>query len=162
MITHTIPLDVATALWKLRGENGPYAYDDYETVHDEQVDTRRWVSVHRLIIRRTSDGTLWELPYELGLTEYQEVDPFPGDPVAVTLVRAEQVVTTRYVTATEEPAAQVGRITDQVVMAYIAEHAESGIEDEFNEDGAWTEAEHAELKKRAFAWIGRHRDGGAL
>ncbi|MFL1444030.1 hypothetical protein [Nocardiopsis protaetiae] len=162
MITHTIPLDVATALWKLRGENGPYAYDDYETVHDEQVDTRRWVSVHRLIIRRTSDGTLWALPYELGLTEAQDCDLFVDDPVTVALVRAEQVTTTRYVTATQEPAAQVGRITDQVVMAYIAEHAESGIEDEFNEDGEWTTEEHRELKKRAFKWIGQHRGGGAL
>lgn len=54
------------------------------------------------------------------------------------------------------------RITDQVVMAYIAESAESIIEDEFNEDGEWTDEEHAELKRRAFEWISQHRDGGVL
>lgn len=99
MITHTIPRDVAVDLHEI-ADTGK-SWHGYTPVHDEQVDTRRWVSVHRLIIRRDSDGTLWQALYEQPLTEYQDCEMFPGDPVTVTLVRAEQVVTTRYVVATE-------------------------------------------------------------
>lgn len=48
-------------------------------------------------------------------------------------------------------------ITDAVVLKYIAESAESIIEDDLNESGDWTDEEHKELVRRAFEWIGEHR-----
>lgn len=48
-------------------------------------------------------------------------------------------------------------ITDEMVLKYIAESAESVIEDDLNEDGDLTKEEHKELVKRAFEWIGQHR-----
>lgn len=42
---------------------------------DEQVESRRWVSIHRLIIK-DEDGRFWETFYERGLTEYQDIEPF--------------------------------------------------------------------------------------
>lgn len=96
--THTIPLNTAEALWELRDCDEPYG--GYAAVADEQIATRRWVSAHRVIIRRESDQTLWALDYEMGLTENQECDLFPGgDPVTVHAVRAEEYTATRYVTA---------------------------------------------------------------
>ncbi|MBB6172226.1 hypothetical protein HNR23_002286 [Nocardiopsis mwathae] len=100
-ITHTIPLDTAEALVDLSYSMKPFG--GYTPVHTELVETRRWVSVHELIVRRDSDTTLWVLRYQLGLTEYQDVDLFPaGGPVTVHQVEERQVVTTRYVLAGEE------------------------------------------------------------
>lgn len=95
MTTHTIPTDVATTLWEMRGTDG--SHGGYTPVHDEQTGSDRWHSQHRLIVRRDADGTFWELPYELGLTEYQEADLFYDDPVTVTQVQAQEVVTVVYV-----------------------------------------------------------------
>lgn len=51
----------------------------------------------------------------------------------------------------------VNRITDQEVLKYIAECAESIIEDDTNELGKWTDEEHRELVRRSFEWIDDHR-----
>lgn len=53
-----------------------YEGDDYETVHNEQTGSGRWNSYHDLVIKRKSDGKLFGSYYALGLTEYQERDPF--------------------------------------------------------------------------------------
>ncbi|MFV2195277.1 hypothetical protein [Nocardiopsis sp. LOL_012] len=94
--THTLPRQTAEALHELKTYRTPYG--GYTPIHDEQTDTRRWVSTHRLIIRRDSDHSLWALPYEMPLTEYQDCDTFL-EPGAVTVhrVRAEQVTVNRYV-----------------------------------------------------------------
>jgi hypothetical protein len=99
LITDRLPLDVAEALLEISGSGKSWA--GYSPVHDEQVDTRRWVSAHRVIVRRDSDGSLWALPYEQPLTEYQECDTFADSPVTVTRVRAKEVVTVEYVTFRE-------------------------------------------------------------
>jgi hypothetical protein len=41
-------------------------------LHREQVDTRRWVSVHELIFRAPDDGKAYRVTYEQGLTEHQD------------------------------------------------------------------------------------------
>lgn len=51
----------------------------------------------------------------------------------------------------------VNKITNEVVLRYIAECAESIIEDDFNESGEWTDEEHRELVERAFDWINENR-----
>jgi hypothetical protein len=94
---HTIPLETAEALFELQGSDE--SHNGYTVVVSEDLDSGRWTSYHRLIIRRTADDTLWALPYEMGLTEYQDCDRFDGDPVTVDRVRAIEVTTTRYVDA---------------------------------------------------------------
>ncbi len=61
---------------------------------DEQVDIRRWVSVHRLIVK-DADGRFWETSYEKGLTEYQDIEPFEDDN-EVSFVQVEKVPVTAY------------------------------------------------------------------
>ncbi|MFE0877294.1 hypothetical protein ACFW4X_20965 [Streptomyces smyrnaeus] len=41
-------------------------------LHREQVDTRRWVSVHELVFRAPDDGKAYRVTYEQGLTEHQD------------------------------------------------------------------------------------------
>lgn len=41
-------------------------------LHCEQVDTRRWVSVHELVFRAPDDGKAYRVYYEQGLTENQD------------------------------------------------------------------------------------------
>jgi hypothetical protein len=66
-------------------------YPEYaEELHREQVDTRRWVSVHELIFRAPDDGKAWRVTYEKGLTEHQDDhDPWNYDR-EVTAVEVEQ------------------------------------------------------------------------
>lgn len=43
----------------------------------EQIDTRRWVSVHELVFRAPDDGKAYRVTYEQGLTEHQDgLDPW--------------------------------------------------------------------------------------
>jgi hypothetical protein len=59
---------------------GAWADDAPEILHREQVDTRRWVSVHRLVFRAPDDGKAYRVHYEEGLTEVQEdTDPWSAD-----------------------------------------------------------------------------------
>lgn len=44
------------------------------------------------------------------------------------------------------------KATHAELMAYIAECAESIIEDDMNESGDWTEEEHEDLVSRAMTW----------
>jgi hypothetical protein len=41
-------------------------------LYQEQVGTRRWVSVHELVFRAPDDGKAYRVQYEQGLTETQE------------------------------------------------------------------------------------------
>jgi len=56
----------------------------------EQIDTRRWYSVHRLVFRAPDDGQPWAVTYMQGLTEVQEdTDPW-NEARQVTATRMEQ------------------------------------------------------------------------
>ena len=59
-------------------------------LHEEQIDARRWVSVHELVFRAPDDGKAWRVTYERGLTEMQEdTDPW-GDAATVEAVEVKQ------------------------------------------------------------------------
>jgi hypothetical protein len=47
-------------------------------LHQAQVDTRRWVSVHELVFRAPDDGKTYRVRYEQGLTDNQD-DHDPWD-----------------------------------------------------------------------------------
>lgn len=53
-----------------------------ERLREEQVDTRRWVSVHEIIFRAPDDGKAWAVTYSRGLTESQDcTDPWDDEDV---------------------------------------------------------------------------------
>lgn len=49
----------------------------------------------------------------------------------------------------------MAKATQEQLMAYIAQCAESIIEDDTNESGDWTEEEHDDLTSRAMKWCYR-------
>lgn len=56
-----------------------WADESPEILHREQVDSRRWVSVHELVFRAPDDGLTYRVHYEQGLTEHQDcTDPWNG------------------------------------------------------------------------------------
>lgn len=57
-------------------------------LHTEQIDTRRWVSVHEVVFRAPDDGKSYRVRYEQGLTEHQDgLDPWNYQ----TQIKAEEV-----------------------------------------------------------------------
>jgi hypothetical protein len=59
----------------------PYEADGGEgyakELYQEQIDTRRWVSVHELVFRAPDDGKTYSVNYLEGLTENQDdTDPW--------------------------------------------------------------------------------------
>jgi hypothetical protein len=59
---------------------GAWADDSPEILHREQVDSRRWVSVHELIFKAPDDGKAYRVYYDQGLTESQDdTDPWNDD-----------------------------------------------------------------------------------
>ena len=67
-----------------------------EVEADEQVSTRRWVSVHQLVVR-DEEGRFWAATYERGLTENQDTEPFEDDDdVEFHEVRKVPVTSYRY------------------------------------------------------------------
>jgi hypothetical protein len=60
----------------------------------EHIEDRRWVSVHRLILK-DRDGKFWATTYERGLTEMQDGQPFEYA-TEVEFVQVEKVPVTTY------------------------------------------------------------------
>lgn len=57
-------------------------------LHQKQVDTRRWVSVHELVFRAPDDGKTYRVQYVQGLTEHQDgADPWNEEKT----IKAEEV-----------------------------------------------------------------------
>lgn len=50
----------------------------FERESNEQIDSRRWVSVHLLVLKG-QDGKFWATTYEQGLTESQDIQPFEDE-----------------------------------------------------------------------------------
>lgn len=87
---------------------GAWADDSPEILHREQVDSRRWVSVHELIFRAPDDGKAYRIYYDEPLTEMQEADPWNDDrEVKGTEVeqRAKTITTWEPVTDAPPPSA---------------------------------------------------------
>jgi hypothetical protein len=72
---------------------------DY-VVHTEQVDTRRWYTVHTCVFHTDEEGPLWRVKYYKPATEEQECDVWDphGEPDTIQAVEVEpyQVEVTRY------------------------------------------------------------------
>jgi hypothetical protein len=75
-----------------------WADDSPEILYREQVDARRWVSVHELVFRAPDDGLAYRVFYEQGLTEDQDdTDPWNGDDeVKAAEVEQRPVVTRQW------------------------------------------------------------------
>ena len=67
-------------------------------VHNEQVGSRRWVSVHELVIQKTGTNEFYTASYERGLTEMQDQAPFEydGDVIQFSRVYPHEVTTIEY------------------------------------------------------------------
>lgn len=80
----------------------PNAYDADGTpakrLYEEQIDTRRWVSVHELVFVAPDDNRTWCVVYEEGLTESQEgTDPWDyEDQITAQEMEQYEVTVTRY------------------------------------------------------------------
>jgi hypothetical protein len=60
-----------------------------ERLHEEQIGTRRWVSMHQVVFRARDDGKAWSVTYDRGLTESQDcTDPW-GYRDTITAVEME-------------------------------------------------------------------------
>lgn len=72
--------------------------DSAVQLHEEQVDSRRWVSVHALIFRAPDDGKAYRVHYEQGLTEQQDgTDPWGyADTIEAVEVEPREVTVTRW------------------------------------------------------------------
>lgn len=71
--------------------------DSDHTVHTEQIDERRWYSIHELIFRVEDDGPLWRVSYYEPLTELQEHDTW-NDAETIEAVQVEpyEATVTKY------------------------------------------------------------------
>lgn len=80
-----------------------YESNDYEIVYNEQQGSGRWDAYYVLVIKRNSDGKLFGTTYALGLTEYQEREPFEDfdankeDKIEFAEYKTKEVVKTEYV-----------------------------------------------------------------
>jgi hypothetical protein len=64
---------------ELPGPTGPEVEGLAYELHQQQIDTRRWVSVHELVFRAPDDGKAYRVSFERGLTEEQDdTDPWNG------------------------------------------------------------------------------------
>lgn len=83
MTTRTFTTELLEAIGvpdELPGPNGPEVEGLAYELHQEQVGTRRWVSVHELVFRAPDDGKAYRVYYERGLTEKQDdTDPWNGN-----------------------------------------------------------------------------------
>lgn len=71
--------------------------DKDHTVYTEQIDERRWYSIHELVFRVEDDGPLWRVNYYEPLTELQEHDTWnDADHVEAVQVEPYEVAVTRY------------------------------------------------------------------
>lgn len=60
------------------GQNFDTGFDTIEVLKNEQVDSSRWSSIHALVIK--IGLSFWEITYERGLTENQDIRPFEYEP----------------------------------------------------------------------------------
>ena len=71
-------------------------HEDYEVVESPSVfDTGRWTTSYECVVKRLSDNTYWSIWWDVGATEYQEVDPnfasHQVEPVEVTKIEYRRV-----------------------------------------------------------------------
>lgn len=93
-------------------------------LHREQIATRRWVSVHRLVFRAPDDGKTYRVAYEQGLTEHQDgLDPWNGDSTVVATEVAQVPVTVQeWRPVGDQPALTAPWRTIARLVAWLDDH----------------------------------------
>lgn len=87
-----LKFDRDTAIEILDGD-----HDDFLTVEDELVDTRRWSLDYRLVVAQVTTGKYFEAFYSVGATEQQDESPWEYEKeVTFTEVRPVEKVITVY------------------------------------------------------------------
>lgn len=67
--------------------------NEYETISDEVIDTRRWSADHEIVIKRLSDGKFFMDNYSRGLTESQDESPYEySDPDFTEVFPVEKTI----------------------------------------------------------------------
>jgi hypothetical protein len=61
----------------------------YTTLHDEQVDSRRWADTRSCVFRAPDDGKTYRVTYQVPATEHQECDTW-FDEEQIKAVEVEQ------------------------------------------------------------------------
>ena len=152
-----------------------------EHLHEEQTDTRRWVSVHRLVFRAPDDGTAYAVHYEQGLTENQDdTDPWNyDDEITATEVEQRPVVTQQWlpvdaprdkgldtVLPAWEAMYEPGNVSDYLIGYANSEAAAKGaaeawLRSEKDEPGRleWVPQRPLDGYETEFELIERHDDG---
>lgn len=88
---------------------------DWTVVENEQIDSNRWSSIHRLVI--TDGDGFYEATYSKGLTEYQSESPFEGEKtVDFHPVRKKLILVTEYV-----PEADTSPQVEVYIPEYISD-----------------------------------------
>jgi hypothetical protein len=98
-----------------------------EHLHERQVDSRRWVSVHELVFRASDDGLAYSVSYERGLTEQQDGHDHWGyrDEIKAAEVEQRPVVVQKWLPV-DAPA---DRSLDTVLPAWEAMYEPANVSD---------------------------------
>ncbi|WP_069883484.1 hypothetical protein [Streptomyces luteocolor] len=96
-------------------------------LHERQVGSRRWVSVHELVFRAPDDGLAYSVHYERGLTEHQDgLDAWGyADEIQATVVEQRPVVIEKWLPV-DAPA---DRSLDAVLPAWEAMYEPGNVSD---------------------------------
>lgn len=72
---------------------------NFKLVHTDQIDSRRWVSVHEAVYQDLNTLKYYWSTYEMGLTECQDTSPYEyvKDEIELIEVEPKEVTTTIYV-----------------------------------------------------------------
>lgn len=94
------PDDFKEIKWCTSGEDFDLEFGDgkgltLKILENEQIDSRRWVSIHRIVWEE--NGTFYACFYEQGLTEYQEGSESEFDPRDIFEVEPTEITITKYV-----------------------------------------------------------------
>lgn len=120
-------------------------------LHDEQIESRRWVAVHELVFRAPDDGKAYRVRYERGLTEVQEdTDPWNY----AREIEADEVVQRAQITTVWKPAAETAISTEVAAHVLFQERLGGWPPSTFAAKllDAWTSADTANAEHLAVAF----------
>jgi hypothetical protein len=142
-----LPHDLATE------ENAAEFPEAAVELHREQVDTRRWVSVHELVFRAPDDGKTYAVTYEQGLTELQEdTDPWDyAKEIRALEVEARAVVITEWHSVASKAADRPAALTtaERQFLTYALDLAADQMASRGNEFGDEDTAALEKLRRMA-------------
>lgn len=120
-------------------------------LHDEQIESRRWVAVHELVFRAPDDGKAYRVHYERGLTEVQEdTDPWNY----AREIEAAEVVQRAQITNVWKPVAETVISSETAAHVLFQERLGGWPPSTFAAKllDAWTSADTANAERLAVAF----------